>query len=287
MTTGLCHYVYKVKTSKQTFVARLCTKEKQHLFRGYQFWTNELQGKVPIPRILDSSVKEDFSYLILEHINGTDLGNCISQMNHAEKENVVEHLISYLKIAHSLQEAKGYGWALNYECPQLKSSWRLVITEALSRAREWISSVGKVDLSYVDSVEVLLPEFEEYIKGIRPKAFFHDLTTKNLLIDDRLSVAGFVDIDEMAFGDHFFHLSLMNMALLANDHSNDLVDIWLDKLEANRIERKVMLFYTLIHCVTFMGENGKFFNKPSVFDNHYQSKLNVIFQSLITEMESI
>lgn len=284
--TGLCHYVFDVKGPNKRFVVRVCHPDNLAYLQGHLFWSNELKDKnLPLAKTLLSSIrKEKYSYVILEYLDGVDLGQLIDKMNFNEKQAVVKNLIEYQDIALKLPEGNGFGWGLSYNCPQLLSSWNHIIDNSLVRAKEWISSVGKVDLHYVEEIEKLKKQFEDYFHSLRPKAFFHDLTTKNLLLSPvDFSVRGFVDIDEMAFGDKFFHISLMNMALLANNDKIDLVEIWLDNISASEFERRVIDFYTLIHCVTFMGENGKYFNKEQSFSEKYHFKLKNIYQKLLSK----
>lgn len=77
---------------------------------------------------------------------------------------------------------------------------------------------------------------------------------------------------------------MYNMALLSSGKSNDLVQQWLNELGADEVERQAVTFYTLIHCVTFMGENGMTFNKESKFSEEYHQKLDTIFNRLISEI---
>jgi hypothetical protein len=77
------------------------------------------------------------------------------------------------------------------------------------------------------------------------------------------------------------------MALLANNESNDLVAIWLDQLSATETQRIIVNFYTLTHCVSFMGENGMAFNKEGFFSQENHQKLDQIFRQLLSELKGI
>ena len=72
---------------------------------------------------------------------------------------------------------------------------------------------------------------------------------------------------------------------LANNDSNDLAAIWLDQLSATETQRVIVNFYTLIHCVSFMGENGMAFNKEGLFIQGDHQKLDQIFQQLLSELK--
>lgn len=288
LTTGLCHYVFDVKGANERFVVRVCHPDNEGRLRGNIYWSNELKDKnLPIPKILKSSIGEEkFSYLILEYLDGIDFGKIVDDLSDQEIEGVVDSLILYDDIAKQLPIGSGFGWGLNYSCSQLVNSWPDVVENSLERAKQWITEVGKVDLSILEKVKSLHNSFAPYLKSVQSSAYFHDLTTKNLLISPNgHQIVGFVDIDEMGFGDSIFHLSLMKMALFSGGHSEDLVELWLDKTNASAEQRDVLIFYTLVHCVAFMGENGKAFNKEEAFFNEkYHHRLNKYYNNLVSRL---
>lgn len=278
--TGLCHYVFNVSSSEKKFVVRICHPSNLKYFLGHLFWQKEIQKfQLPTAKTLHVSIgKENYDYLILEKIEGIDLGQIYQNLGQNEKIDIVRNLVNFQKVAENLEYGKGFGWGLNYSCKQLQSTWIEVIDSTINKAKEWIDSVGKVEAKYINQLNEVKLQFIDYFEKIQPMAFFHDLTTKNLLIStDSHKVVGIIDIDEMGFGDKYFHLSLMNMALLANEYNNDLVYYWMDELRANKNQIRAMSFYTLIHCVVFMGENGMSFNKNSTFNEQYQVKMDRIF----------
>ncbi|MGA1549848.1 MAG: phosphotransferase family protein [bacterium] len=290
LPTGLCHYVFDVQGKQQRFVIRICHPDNASHLNGNLFWSTQLQKlSLPIPQVFKLSIEEQkYSFMILEYIDGVDLGELVDQMSRDQKAKVVDRLIEFQKNADTLPEAAGFGWGFYYNCPQLLPSWNQIIENSLERARTWIQTVGQVDPTYVEKVHQLQDEFKGYFSTVPPRAFFHDLTTKNLLVSKSdYSVMGFVDLDQMAFGDPLFHISLMNMALLANNESQDLVAIWLDQLSATETQRIMVNFYTLIHCVSFMGENGMSFNKEGFFCQENHQKLDQIFQQLLSELKGV
>ncbi|MAA67412.1 MAG: hypothetical protein CL915_01320 [Deltaproteobacteria bacterium] len=288
LPTGLCHYVFNVQGEQQRFVIRICHPNNTSHLNGNLFWSTQLwELSLPIPQIFNLSIEEQkYSFMILEYIDGVDLGELVDQMSRDQKAKVVDPLIEFQRNGDTLPEASGFGWGLHYNCPQLLPSWNQIIENSLERARSWIRTVGQVDPTYVEKVCQLQDKFKGYFSTVQPRVFFHDLTTKNLLVSKSdYSVTGFVDLDQMAFGDPLFHISLMNMALLANNENNDLVAIWLDQLSATETQRIVVNFYTLIHSVSFMGENGMSFNKEGFFSQENHQKLDQIFQQLLSELK--
>ena len=203
LPTGLCHYVFNVQGEQQRFVIRICHPDNTSHLSGNLFWSTQLQKlSLPIPQIFKLSIEEQkYSFMILEYIDCVDLGELVDQMSKDQKAEVVDQLIKFQRNADTLPEASGFGWGFHYNCPQLITSWNQIIENSLERARSWIQIVGQVDPTYVEEVRQLQDEFKGYFSTIQPRAFFHDLTTKNLLVSKSdYSVMGFVDLDQMAFG---------------------------------------------------------------------------------------
>ena len=70
-------------------------------------------------------------------------------------------------------------------------------------------------------VESLLEQLEKQWTSVRPRVFFHDITTKNVIINDRGELSGIVDLDSMAFGDPLLTVALTRTSLLSRGERPD------------------------------------------------------------------
>ena len=121
LPTGLCHYVFDVQGEQQRFVIRICHPDNTSYLNGNLFWSTQLQKlSLPIPQIFKLSIEEQkYSFMILEYIDGVDLGELVDQMSRDQKAKVVDRLIDFQRNADTLPEAAGFGWGFHYNCPQL------------------------------------------------------------------------------------------------------------------------------------------------------------------------
>jgi len=108
-----------------------------------------------------------------------------------------------------------------------------------------------------------MKQFQDYLQNVELLAFLDDTTTKNVLIQDG-KLAGIVDVDQICYGDSLLVIGLTNMALLGMKADTKYIDFWLDELNATPIQRKIVIFYTLLFCIDFMGEQGMKFDNGKV-----------------------
>lgn len=285
--TGMCHYVFKVVGNRSKFVIRVSHPEKIDFLRGNVFWTEELSKyELPIPKLLELKISDNsssYSYQIISYIDGEDISSIYPKLNNEQKKNILKELITFQGKAALLPHARGFGFLTSYNDQTAKASWGQVIERALVRAKSCIIKNNIFPQDSISSAENLFHKFEGYFNEIKPIAFFHDLTTKNLLISrDMNHVAGIVDIDEMCFGDNLFLPSLTRMALISSRWDLDYIDMWCKEISINDQEKRVLDYYTLIHCLAFMGEIGQVFNKrkPVIINDKHCQYLQYIFDQL-------
>ena len=90
LPTGLCHYVFNFQGEQQRFVIRICHPDNTSHLSGNLFWSTQLQKlSLPIPQIFKLSIEEQkYSFMILEYIDGVDLGELVDQMSKDQKAEV-------------------------------------------------------------------------------------------------------------------------------------------------------------------------------------------------------
>jgi aminoglycoside phosphotransferase (APT) family kinase protein len=120
------------------------------------------------------------------------------------------------------------------------------------------------------------------VKTIEPTAFLHDATTKNVIVDEG-RVTGLVDVDHMAFGDALWAPTLTRMSLLAAHRPTGYADEQIEELSATSDARERADLYTILHCLSFLGELGQAFNQDEAapVDMTHQRHLEAVLESLI------
>ena len=100
-----------------------------------------------------------------------------------------------------------------------------------------------------------------YFEKVEPMPYLDDVTTKNLLVKDG-HISGIIDVDWIGMGDVLTFAALTYVALLNMGYDTDYVSFILDEMDADDIQRKAFLFYSLMYCVDFMGERGTKYRAP-------------------------
>lgn len=284
--TGLQHWVYDVVfESGPGAVVRIAEPENRPQLRGALHWDAQLRPLgIPLPEVLHADLEMErfaFPFVVLERLPGTDLGDVYDELSQAERAALAREMVELQQRTARLPEASGFGYALDSTGWGLARRWSSVLRGSLRMTRSWIESVGVVDPAWADRAAARL-EAHGPLDDVRPRAFLHDITTKNVIIDGtRLS--GIVDVDSMAFGDPLWTVALTRMSLLASGRSTDYIDAWCDAMEPGTAPRERLDLYTALHGVAFLGEIGQTFNReePGFVEDGYREHLEQTLDALL------
>lgn len=283
-STGHQHFVFDVKTkSGKSFVVRIAQPEHRHLLESAVFWNNLLKPQgVPLPEIFALDLKAEFPFLILERFPGKDLWQVYAELSKAQKKQLAAEMTRLQAIAAALPNAKCFGYLETYDSETLCRTWFDVVLKYLERSRGRIKRTRLFDPEIVDRVESKARNYENYFAKIEPVAFFDDITTKNVIVNEG-KLSGIVDVDWMCFGDSVQTIALTQMGLLSNGDDLDYIEFWCDAMNLNAEQRKVLNLYSAASCVDFMSEIGQTFNKdaPSEFDDKKAEKFFEILDRLL------
>jgi Phosphotransferase enzyme family len=283
--TGNCHFVFDVRTQNaRKFVVRISKPENRDFLRNAIYWNKLLRPKgVPLAEILASDLDEpDFPFIILERLEGKDLGLIYKQLTKAEKKSLVIQLSKIQEITATLPKANNFGFVGNYETDTFCQTWTDVLRKSLDRSRQRIKQIGLFEAEAVGQVEGKIAGFESYFSQIEPIAFLDDITTKNVIVNDG-KLSGIVDVDCVCFGDNLFTVALTRMSLLSTNDDLDYIEFWCDEMNLSAQRKKVLDFYTALFCVDFMSEIGHAFNKekPLQIDEERFARLHSILDNLL------
>jgi len=105
-------------------------------------------------------------------------------------------------------------------------------------------------------------------------------------------ISGIVDVDGVCYGDPLCVLGLTQMAILSIGGPTDYIDYWFEFQALNQkwdesqrvFQRKILTLYTLWHCVGFMSECGRSFNRdtPLYVDQQTISQYKEIYEHLLS-----
>lgn len=258
-TTGYCHSVYHVKTKTDEYVLRITSEDNKGFYYGSIKWLSELLHLgLPVPKILNHGQYNDVYFVFMTYIPGKDLGEVYHMLNDSQKHGIAKSLSEIQKKVSTLPSIAKYGYD-DYSF----DTWACYLESHIELSRKRIAGNKVFDTDVCDKVFCAMKQFQDYLQNVELLAFLDDTTTKNVLIQDG-KLAGIVDVDQICYGDSLLVIGLTNMALLGMKADTKYIDFWLDELNATPIQRKIVIFYTLLFCIDFMGEQGMKFDNGKV-----------------------
>lgn len=287
LPTGMCHYVYRVGEGGETFILRVAKAENRELLAGSVYWLARLaQLGLPVPRLKRAELTHTPPYLVLNYIEGVDLGQVYAALDAQQRREIATELWAMQQKLASLESGQRFG---HLGAPSQQggyADWPSVIYAHLARSRTWMASGTLFDPILVERVERAVARFLPDLRSVRPQAFLDDATTKNLLIADG-RITGIVDLDWLCFGDPLYHIALTRMALLAAGQAQDYVEFLLEAARATSRQRQIVDLYTLVFCVDFMGGAGMQFNQstPPAVSAAERDALQTHYDKLLLQLE--
>jgi aminoglycoside phosphotransferase (APT) family kinase protein len=282
--TGLRHHVYEIRTSTGgAYVVRIASSASRPDLEGGLYWHPRLRAAgVPVPVLYASSVTDEYPYMLIERLPGSDLGQVYAGLSSAAKQALAVRIAAIQKAVSALPMPRGFGFAHSYEQAdaQGKRSWAEVVAADIARSEERIHRIGRIEQRYVERVRAVLTDYETYLQSVRPVPFLDDMTTKNVIVNEG-TLSGIVDTDEVCFGDPLFTLGITNMALLSLGMDTDYVGYWLNAIGVSRQQRAIVAGYSLVFCLGFMSELGQVFNQPVEYSEGRAQNLRDIFEQLM------
>jgi len=281
-TTGNTHSVYYVKADSAEYVLRVTSEENRKYYFNSLKWLDKLAKlEIPVPKILNHGQYEDTYYVLMTFIQGKDLGEIYHTLSDSQKHKIAKDLCEIQRKVATLPSDKLYGYD-----NQRFATWSDELHRLIDRSRMRITMNTVFDAKICDEVAEIMNDLNYYFISVKPIAFLDDITTKNVLIHNG-TLAGIVDIDWICHGDPLQTIGLTNMALLFMGADTKYIDYWLDEINADDAQRKALVFYTLLFCIDFMGEQGMKFGNDSVVEINQDKveRLNLIYKNLIATIQ--
>lgn len=284
---GYCHNVYYIKDADNEYVLRVTGKENKEYYYGSIKWLPKLiLQDIPVPKLLKHGQYNDVFYTLISYIHGKDLGEVYQILNDSEKKCIVKELSIIQTKVSLLTNSKKYGYPESEE--NSFDNWSEFIKSLINRSYMRIKQNNIFDIDVCEKVIEIMYLLQKYFSKVQPIPFLDDITTKNILIHEG-KLTGIVDIDEICYGDPLLVIGLTNIALLKGEMDTKYIDFWLNEIKATDTQRKAVVFYTLLFCIDFMGEQGMQFYNDSVISHNEKTKklLEDIFDKLLKECATL
>ena len=274
-SVGLANYVFIVEIKGSKYTVRLSTEKNAYND------TVRLLGKlteigIPVPRVLYCGSFEQYDYVVLSYIEGEELWAVYKQLTKEDKKILAKEIVHIQREVSLRLSEHAEDW-----------TWLDFVHEILDRAKVLIDENGFFETEKVIRVESQIPILQMYFEKVEPISYLDDVTTKNLLVKDG-HISGIIDVDWIGMGDVLTFAALTYVALLNMGYDTDYVSFILDEMDADDIQRKAFLFYSLMYCVDFMGERGtKYKDKVVEVNSQIIDRLNDIYDRLWNEWRSL
>jgi hypothetical protein len=212
---------------------------------------------VPLPAILADDVEAPLPWLMLERLQGADLGAVAAGLSETQLDRIAGEVAHAQTVAASTGSAGRYGYAARpQDAPH--GEWSQVLDADLARSRRRIASAGLFDVGVVEIVQDRVNVLRRELDGINPTPFLHDTTTKNVIVAPEGSFSGIVDVDDLCFGDPRYPAALTLAAMMAYGGPVSYVSAWLRY--AGQSDDAVFRLYVMLFVVDLMAEHGHVFN---------------------------
>ena len=272
LTTGLCHRVFLVTShGGERVVVRMASPSSREDLEGGVYWSPKLREiGVPTPRILALAIDHEPPSVILEHFEGRDLGDVYASMTSSQRREVALEIASYQNLVGDHFEAypQRFGY-LTLPTPEkvasLDTSWGDVIARLHTRSLSRLATTNLLDEASIESFVGCFDKRRGHLDALEPRAFLHDTTTKNVLIDKDGGLCGVVDTDSLCFGDPILPMALTHVSLTYRglDCERDYVLPWFEAMGFGEAERWRLDFYRALVAIDFISELGQTFNSEA------------------------
>lgn len=284
-TTGSHHYVFDVAFADHPpVVARIARPSERGAMMGALELSNFLRPRgVRLPEILASDVHASFPWLLLERLDGSDLGESIGTLPASTLDAIAGSVVEAQAMTAGTPSAGRYGYAVRPEdAPYAR--WSEVLEAHLHRSRRRMTTGGYFDLGLAEVAWNHLNALRGRLDLIPATAFLHDTTTKNVIVTSDGRFSGIVDVDDLCFGDPRYPAALTLAALMAHVGPTDYVAAW--QQHAGWPDDRLFRLYVALFLLDLMGEHGQIFNgneRPS--QPNERAALLDAFEATLDEIE--
>ena len=278
--TGLAFFVFEVAAAAGRVVVRMGRPgQRTTLSQGVALAAQLRPLGVPLPRLLVDGTDSTLPFVILERLEGSDLGDHVAGFSPAQKRHVAEAVAAAQRAVAHLGTGSRYGYAPSAGAAP-HATWPALIAASLARSRTRLEANGLFDPACATRMELLVRQLHPRLAAIPATPFLHDTTTKNVIVTPEGRFSGIVDVDDLCFGDPRYAIALTRTALLAHGLPADYAAIWLDL--SGHEDDALMHFYTALFVLDFMSEHGMVFNgnaRPS--DKAQRARLETLFARIL------
>jgi len=262
-TIGMCNEVYELKYSADSFILRM-NKEKEWIYGTHKFLPLFQELKIKTPKIVAedySKTEFPFCYQVQTKIEGEDLLIVFNDLSPFDLKEIAKEVSLIFDKFNSLPYKNSFG-GLTGMNEQNNESLLAIIEEKRKLITQRNASSNVIDEEVASIYNKLIEGYKKYFLSVKPKLYFDDMSSKNVMIHNR-RFNGLVDLDFLMKGDYLEGIG----GIIAEWHGNESGESYINEIlqlqRLSELQQKVAKVYAIFHLVLWTSEEGVRFNSNS------------------------
>ncbi|NYH26882.1 phosphotransferase family protein [Paraburkholderia bryophila] len=243
----------------RSLAVRVSPKAQTFLHTGANLATLHGLG-LPVQTVLSQgTTPAGGDFVVLDWLPGRDLFYVFDSLDARQTERIAEAVIEIqCRVAQQLPAtAQGsFGWtAIGARAPRAR--WTEIFDEPTPIASH-VATLARADATPLDRFRARLglvrASLEDYFDTLRPVCFLHDLTIKNVLVDDN-ELSGLIDFDSVCYGDPLLVLgtTLAHIDTLVGERGRRYAEALLRCWAPQGERRRATGFYASLWVIGFLA----------------------------------
>ena len=262
-TIGICNEVFELQFESNCYILRM-NQEKEWLYGTHKFLPLFQKLDIKVPTIITEDYSKStfpFCYQIQTKIEGEDLVIVLHDLSPSSLKEIAKEISLIYDKFNTLPYEKNFGGLTGMNEGNEESLY-----QTLKDKREDILARNKstkvIDNELFDLYDELLATYENYFQSIKPKLYYDDMSSKNVMIHNG-KFNGLVDLDFLMKGDYLQGIG----GIIADWYGSELGEIYINEIlkqqKLDEFQQKVVKVYAIIHLIGWTSEEGIKFNSNS------------------------
>jgi len=262
-TIGICNEVFELQFESNCYILRM-NKEKEWLYGTHKFLPLFQKLNIKVPAIISedySKSKFPFCYQIQTKIEGEDLVIVFHDLSPSNLKEIAKDISLIYDKFNTLSEETNFG-GLTGMNEENKENLGQILKDKRADILARNKSTKVIDAQIIDIYNDLIDSYESYFQNVRPKLYYDDMSSKNVMIH-KGKFNGLVDLDFLMKGDYLQGIG----GIIADWYGSELGEIYINEIlkqqKLDEYEQKVVKVYAIMHLIGWTSEEGVIFNSNS------------------------
>lgn len=268
---GMCNEVYELHFETKSYILRM-NNEKEWIYGTHKFLPLFQELNIKVPSIISadySKTKFSFCYQIQTKIEGKDLLIVFNELSPSELKAIAGDLSLIFDKFNALPYEKNFGGITGVKEEQIENLFT-IIEDKRKRIVQRNGSTKVIDKEVVEMHNELVEDYKEYFLSARPKLYYDDLNSKNVMIHHG-KFNGLVDLDFLMKGDYLDAIG----GIIAAWYGTESGEIYINEIfklqRLDEFQQKMAKVYAIFHLLMWTSEEGVKFNGNSTGEINWLS----------------